>query len=70
MGRHGPAFLAYENFDVYLKWNQSLNYAVTAAYLATRIDGAPPMQQGRKDIPVLDAASAKEIQKRLDRPRV
>lgn len=65
MGRFGPAFLAYQNFDVYLKWNQSLNYAITAAYLATRIDGAPPMQPGRKGIPVLDAESAKEVQKRL-----
>ena len=25
MGRFGPAFLAYQNFEVYLKWNQSLN---------------------------------------------
>lgn len=64
MGRTGPAFLAYQNFDIYLKWNQSLNYAVTAAYLATRIDGAPPFK-ARKGIPVLDAAAAKEVQRRL-----
>ena len=31
MGRFGPAFLAYNNFQVYLKWNQSLMYALTAA---------------------------------------
>lgn len=65
MGRYGPAFLAYQNFDVYLKWNQSLNYAITAAYLATRIDGAPVFRPGRKGIPVLDANSAKEVQRRL-----
>lgn len=65
MGRFGPAFLAYQNFDVYLKWNQSLNYAITAAYLATRIDGAPSLQAPRKGIPVLDAESAKEVQRRL-----
>lgn len=65
MGRHGPAFLAYENFNVYLQWNQSLNYAVTAAYLATRIDGAPPMRRGRRDIPVLSPDEAKELQRRL-----
>ena len=41
MGRFGPAFLAYENFQVYLKWNQSLNYALTAAHLAARLAGAP-----------------------------
>ena len=65
MGRFGPAFLAYQNFDVYLKWNQSLNYAITAAYLATRIDGAPALQPPRKGVPVLDAESAKEVQQRL-----
>ena len=26
MGRHGPAFLAYPNFHVFLEWNQSLVY--------------------------------------------
>jgi lytic murein transglycosylase len=46
MGREGPAFLAYQNFDVYLQWNQSLNYATTAAYLATRIEGAASMDRG------------------------
>ena len=32
VGRFGPAFLAYDNFQAYLKWNQSLNYSLTAAY--------------------------------------
>jgi hypothetical protein len=40
MGRFGPAFLAYQNFQVYLQWNNSLVYSTTAAYLATRIAGA------------------------------
>ncbi|TIX37425.1 MAG: lytic murein transglycosylase, partial [Mesorhizobium sp.] len=31
MGRKGPAFLVYDNFDVYLEWNQSFTYALTAA---------------------------------------
>ncbi len=46
MGRDGPAFLAYPNFDVYLEWNNSLVYSTTAAYLATRIAGAPPVGRG------------------------
>jgi lytic murein transglycosylase len=41
MGRKGPAFLTYDNFDVYLEWNQSFTYALTAAVLATRLAGAP-----------------------------
>ncbi len=65
MGRHGPAFLAYDNFGVYLQWNQSLNYATTAAYLATRIAGAPKMRTGRDDIPVLSGDETKELQQLL-----
>src|SRR5499427_7491236 len=46
MGRFGPAFLAYDNFQVYLQWNNSLVYSTTAAYLATRIAGAPALRHG------------------------
>jgi len=67
MGRAGPAFLAYNNFQIYLKWNQSLNYAITAAYLATRIGGAPAMNRGDPGIPVLDGPQLKELQTILAR---
>jgi lytic murein transglycosylase len=64
--RHGPAFLAYGNFDAFTAWNQSINYATTAAYLATRIDGAPAMQKGTAHLlPVLDFEEAKELQRQL-----
>ena len=43
MGRKGAAFLTYDNFDVYLEWNQSFTYALTAANLAARLAGAPPL---------------------------
>ncbi len=39
-GKEGPAFLAFENFEVYLKWNDSFIYTVTAAHLAKRLGGA------------------------------
>ena len=39
-GRKGPAFLAFKNFEVYLKWNNSFIYTVTAAHLAKRLAGA------------------------------
>ena len=67
MGRNGPAFLAYRNFAVYTEWNKSLNYATTAAYLATRIDGAPPLSPGRAPVQVLDAVALKEMQTLLAR---
>jgi lytic murein transglycosylase len=40
-GHKGPAFLAYPNFNVYFQWNQSFTYVLTAAYFATRLEGAP-----------------------------
>lgn len=46
MGRNGPAFLAYPNFDVYFEWNQSFTYVLTAAYMATRLSGADRYDAG------------------------
>jgi len=64
MGRKGPAFLAYQNFDVYLSWNQSLVYTLTAAYFATRLAGAPQVTAGSPE-PGLDADQMKLLQQRL-----
>ncbi len=66
MGRFGPTFLAYDNFQVYLKWNQSLMYALTAAYYATRLDGAPVMHRGG-DIPKLSFEETRELQQILEK---
>lgn len=65
MGRLGPAFLAYPNFDVYTKWNQSLVYATTAAYFATRLAGAPRLRAGSAEAP--SGAEVKEAQQLLKR---
>jgi lytic murein transglycosylase len=65
MGRHGPAFLAYPNFQVYLKWNQSLVYSTTAAYFATRLAGAPQLSHGSGELALLSPAQLKEVQEIL-----
>lgn len=64
MGRHGPAFLAYPNFQVYFDWNQSLVYSLTAAYFATRLAGAPKVTAGSPE-PGLDSEQMKQLQQRL-----
>ncbi len=64
MGKDGPAFLAYPNFQVYLDWNQSLVYATTAAYLATRLAGAPKVARG--NAPALSRNQLIELQKELN----
>ncbi len=67
MGRFGPAFLAYENFQVYLKWNQSLNYALTAAHLAARLAGAPAAAKASEKVPDWSQEQMKELQQVLTR---
>lgn len=49
IGRNGPAFLAFPNFDVYLQWNNSLVYSLTAGYFATRLAGAGAVDMGSPD---------------------
>ena len=63
MGRLGPAFLAYPNFSVYTDWNNSLTYATTAAYYATRLAGAPPVARG--DAEALSREQIMQVQQLL-----
>ena len=65
MGRNGPAFLAYPNFDIYLEWNKSLIYSTTAAYYATRLAGAPALARGNGPVESLSLAETKELQQHL-----
>jgi lytic murein transglycosylase len=67
MGRYGPAFLAYDNFQVYLKWNNSLVYSTTAAYYATRLAGAPALTRSTGPIPAVTPEEVREIQQILTR---
>jgi lytic murein transglycosylase len=67
MGRNGPAFLAYQNFQVYTQWNQSLVYSTTAAYYATRLAGAPPYNKGRGEIASYGLPEVRELQTLLNR---
>jgi lytic murein transglycosylase len=67
MGRFGPAFLAFNNFQAYVQWNQSLMYSLTAAYYATRLEGAPAMQRGSANIPKITFDETRELQQILQR---
>jgi lytic murein transglycosylase len=65
MGRKGPAFLTYDNFDIYIVWNQSITYALTAANLAARLAGAPAYDP-RDPETGLDQDRMKELQSKLE----
>ncbi len=63
-GRNGPAFMAYPNYSVLFEWNQSFVYVTTAAYFATRLEGAPVYNAGNPD-PGLDGNQMRALQTRL-----
>lgn len=65
VGRNGPAFLAYDNYKLFLQWNQSFNSALTAAYFATRIAGAPAFRSGNGPVEPADYEAIVSLQKML-----
>ncbi|UXN07157.1 lytic murein transglycosylase [Bartonella sp. HY761] len=64
MGRKGPAFLSYDNFDVFVEWNKSIVYATTVAYFAARLNGAPSFDLGNPDAG-LSTDDMKALQEKL-----
>lgn len=63
-GRKGPAFIAWPNYRVLFDWNKSFVYVLTAAYFATRLEGAPVYLPGNPD-PQLSLADMQSLQKKL-----
>ncbi|MEJ6391136.1 lytic murein transglycosylase [Gymnodinialimonas ulvae] len=63
-GRNGPAFIAYPNFSVLFEWNQSFTYVMTAAYFATRLEGAPVFDARNPD-PGLNGDQMRRLQTAL-----
>ncbi|OZA08511.1 MAG: lytic transglycosylase [Rhodobacterales bacterium 17-64-5] len=63
-GRKGPAFMAYANYEVLFEWNKSFVYVTTAAYFATRIEGAEPYAAGNPD-PALGLEEMTALQEKL-----
>lgn len=63
-GHRGPAFMIFPNFRVLFDWNQSFTYVVTAAYFATRLEGAPIYDAGNPE-QGLEREQMRELQRRL-----
>lgn len=64
MGRKGPAFMVYPNFRIYFEWNKSFVYVTTAAYFATRLEGAPAYDPGNPEAGLSDG-DMRSLQKKL-----
>jgi membrane-bound lytic murein transglycosylase B len=66
-GHRGPAFLVYNNFRVIMRWNNSINYAISVGHLADRIVGMPPITAGMDvDNRPLSTQDVKDIQRSLN----
>ncbi len=64
-GHTGPAFVAYENFDVIMKWNRSEFYALAVGHLADRIQGGKPLKQPPPNAERLTIETVKTLQEQL-----
>jgi len=67
-GYQGPAFLVYQNFRVIMRWNASINYALSVGYLSDLIVGKPRLlaQRPADDRP-LSRADVMDMQTMLNR---
>ena len=65
-GHEGPAFLAYDNFSVIMKWNRSESYALSVGHLADRIAGAGQLRQPPPDQEALPVDEIRAMQVALN----
>ncbi|WP_440958805.1 lytic murein transglycosylase [Oceanicaulis sp. LC35] len=65
-GASGPAFMAFTNFDVIMRYNNSTAYALGVSYLAKRFDGLDALPGGwPEDNPPITRSQSRELQQTL-----
>lgn len=62
----GPAFLAYQNFRVIMRWNNSEFYAIAVGALANQIAGSPGLRQALPELPAYTRQDILSLQKTLN----
>lgn len=65
-GHAGPAFLAYHNFNVILRWNNSEFYGIAVGQLANRILGNDKLSKPLPDLPKYSIAQMAQMQRKLN----
>lgn len=65
-GWQGPAYMVFDNFDVVMRWNRSVNYALAVAQMAQQLAGgaAPVAQAGETG--ALSTEQVKALQQALN----
>lgn len=65
-GWQGPAFMVFDNFDVVMQWNRSVNYALTVAQLAHQLAGGGALAARSGEPGALSAAQLRAMQQALN----
>jgi membrane-bound lytic murein transglycosylase B len=65
-GWQGPAFMVFHNFDVVMRWNRSVNYALAVAQLAHQLGGGAPLVAQGGEAGALSTAQLKTLQETLN----
>lgn len=65
-GWQGPAFMVFDNFDVVMRWNRSVNYALAVAQLAKQIDGGDGLALLSGEAGALGTAQLQALQQALN----
>ncbi len=65
-GWQGPAFMVFDNFDVVMRWNRSVNYALSVAQLAHQLGGGGPLVAQGGEAGALSTAQLKTLQAALN----
>ena len=66
-GWRGPAFMVFDNFDVVMQWNQSVNYALSVAHMADRLAGGAELAGGQEaEHEALSLVQMMSLQRALD----
>ena len=63
-GARGPAFMVFDNFDVVMQWNRSVQYALSVALLADQFAGGVPLP-ARSDAETLGRTQLMRLQQQL-----
>ncbi|GFD94628.1 lytic transglycosylase [Alteromonas sp. KUL154] len=66
-GHNGPAFVAYQNFRVIMRWNNSEFYAIAVGVLADRIAGAAGIKATLPDLPAYNRKDIIALQSKLNK---
>jgi membrane-bound lytic murein transglycosylase B len=65
-GWQGPAFMVFDNFDVVMRWNRSVNYALAVAQLAKQVAGGDGLALLSGEAGALGTAQLQTLQQALN----